>query len=270
MKKIFWLAALALLWAGCQQTPTAVPPPPAEPQPSSERLLLATLWFQRSAEMQASYFQAYNWATRVVAEKLAAPGRPQKPAVVFDIDETLLDNSPYEAKLIETAASYSPEGWKQWTDLAKAQPLPGSVEFLNFLDSAQVKIFYISNRSTDELESTLKNMRELGFPQVGQDNLFLKEQTSDKTARREKVAQAGFQTILYVGDNLTDFSEDYADRGADMGRGLVEQNRDKMGFEFIMLPNPMYGEWEKAALLNSWNWAPAQRDSLFRAALRSF
>src|SRR6187402_1774139 len=56
----------------------------------------ALLYQQRAAEYKALCFQAYNLAK--VRLDAALKQRHKKPlAVVTDIDETILDNSPYDA-----------------------------------------------------------------------------------------------------------------------------------------------------------------------------
>ncbi len=212
----------------------------------AEQLVMTVVWFQKSAEMQACYWQAYNLAKLALDKNLADYKGDKKKAVIVDVDETILDNSPYQAKLIEMQQTYALDTWKQWTNLAKAKALPGAVEFLNYAKSKNVEVFYISNRDADEVNKTMENLINEGLPFADEQHLLFREQkNSDKTIRRSKVDEQ-YEILLLVGDNLRDFDEIFADRQQNLGIDIVTENKDKFGTKYIMLPNPMYGEWEKA------------------------
>lgn len=210
---------------------------------SQDHLLYATIWFQRSPEMKALYYQGYNLASLKLSEFVKQ--KTSKPkAVVVDIDETMLDNSPFEAQEIFDKTEYTPELWKKWTSLAKAKALPGAVEFTHFCESLGVEVIYISNRKVDEVDVTVKNLDSLGFAFARKENMFFKEKVSSKRVRRDIVSEK-FEIIMLIGDNLNDLSEVFENRGLDWGSSIVEQNKKEFGNRFIVLPNPMYGDWEK-------------------------
>jgi len=211
----------------------------------SEYLVAATNWFQKSAEMRACYYQAFNLAKlQLIVNKEAY--KEEKPvAVVLDIDETILDNSPFQANLINTGRTYNSELWKEWTEKKTAKDLPGAVEFTKFAKSIGVEVIYISNRKVSALNATIQNMETYDFPNADTNFVMLKEQTSNKTERREKVKEK-YEILLYLGDNLTDFTEEYAKRSNDLGFGLVDAEKELFGLKYIILPNPMYGNWEGA------------------------
>ncbi len=219
------------------------PPVPANQKIASHKTL-AVLWYQRSAEMCALYYQAYNVAKSQLHKKIKTAGKGKK-AVVLDIDETILDNSPYEARRILTGTVYDSRTWREWTALARAAALPGALNFCRYAVSLGVEVFYISNRSVKERDVTLKNMKDLGFPFADVSHVLLRRRSGDKTARRQKVL-AGFNVLLWIGDNLGDFDARYDKRGPDGGKAKVDGDRVKFGTDFIILPNPMYGTWLKA------------------------
>jgi 5'-nucleotidase (lipoprotein e(P4) family) len=210
---------------------------------TQENLVNATIWFQRSPEMKALYYQGYNVAKLRLSEFVKQKTNKPK-AVVVDIDETMLDNSPFEAEQILKSTEYTPESWKKWSDLASAKALPGAVEFTKFCDSLGVAVIYVSNRKVDEIERTIKNLDSLGFSFARKEYFYFKEDVSSKKIRRDLVSQK-FDIVMLIGDNLNDLSEVFENRGEDWGSNIVELNRNEFGNRFIVLPNPMYGEWEK-------------------------
>jgi len=111
--------------------------------------------------------------------------------------------------------------------------------------SKGVEIFYISNRKSNELDSSIENMTELGFPELRREHFLFKEETSDKDARRA-IVKADYDILLYVGDNLNDYSNFLGDRQNDFGKNTLAENKEILGRDFIILPNPMYGNWEQA------------------------
>jgi 5'-nucleotidase (lipoprotein e(P4) family) len=208
-----------------------------------EHLVTATLWYQHSPEAKSLYYQGFNVAKERVLEFKNKPGEKPK-AIVVDLDETMIDNSPFQGRVIETGVGYSPEIWAKWTDRAMAKALPGAVEFTHFCDSVGVEIFYLSNRTTKELESTMQNLNSLGFSFVKPENMVLKDSISGKEPRRKSVAKK-YDIILLLGDNLNDFSDVFESRGDDWGLSIVDKYKEEFGRRFIVFPNPMYGEWEK-------------------------
>lgn len=250
MRPLIFIISI-LFFSSCQQFSKK------QPLGSEEKLSMqlgnATLWFQQSAEMEASFLQAYDKGKillKIKMDTLSDSGL--KPAVILDLDETVLDNSPYEARLFLKGENYSSESWKKWCNEAQADALPGAVNFLNFADSLGLKIFYVSNRKIGVFEPTLKNLKTLKLPQAEKDHLLLRTTKSDKTERREMV-KTDHQILLYVGDNLTDYSQIFAERDSTLGKDLVKKHQKELLHNFIMLPNPMYGEWESAIYENDFS-----------------
>ncbi|MCB8964929.1 MAG: 5'-nucleotidase, lipoprotein e(P4) family [Bacteroidales bacterium] len=260
MKRIALLLATALLFtAGCKNK--------AKQQTDQDHLLYATLWFQSSPENKALYHQGYNIAMMRLAQFAAIKTEKPKAAIV-DIDETMLDNSPFQAQEIIDNKEFTTEFWNEWTKLAKAKALPGAIEFSKMCDSLGITLFYISNRKTNEAEATIRNLDSLGFAFAKPENFLLKENESSKKARRDKIAEQ-YEIVILVGDNLCDFSEVFESRGDDWGVSLVEQYKNEFGNRYIILPNPMYGDWEKT-LYKTRDLTPEQRDSLRKQAIKGF
>ena len=214
----------------------------AEAEEDQDHLILATLWYQKSAEMRALYYQCFRNAETALAENMALAGRTKPAAVVLDIDETLLDNSPFQGWQVLEKKEFNNEDWFRWVESARAKPLPGAVEFTRYADSLGVEVFYVSNRTVHEMDPTVKNMAALGFPNADTTHMLLKETTSSKVERRALI-EKDYEIILLVGDNLADISGTYERRGSDLGISSVDADRRLFGTKYIVLPNPMYGAW---------------------------
>jgi len=247
MKTIISLATLLLLLASCRVNE----PKDAGIPENQDALLLSVLWFQKSAEMQALFYQGYNIAKSSLVENLKRIQGNKPLAVIMDIDETILDNSPSEAYQILNNVPFSMPMWKNWVNQASAKPLPGALEFTRFADSLDVEVFYVTNRELpDEYAPTLLNLKNAGFPFADTVHLVLKADVSSKEIRRKTIAEK-YDIIMLVGDNLADFDALFDKRGNDLGFKSVEENKELFGTRFIVLPNPMYGPWINAAIKES-------------------
>ena len=237
MKKLIIVTGLIML-ASC----ATVKQRSVAPAENQDQLILATLWYQKSAEMRALCYQCFRNAEIALAENLAWAGRAKPAAVVLDIDETLLDNSPFQGWQVLAQKEFNNEDWLRWVELAQAKPLPGAAEFTRYADSLGVEVFYVSNRTVQEMAPTIKNMAACGFADADSTHMLLKETVSSKVERRALV-EKDYEIVLLVGDNLSDHSEEYEKRGPDYGFAAVEEDRHLFGTRYIVLPNPMYGDW---------------------------
>ena len=237
MKKlIFLILGITIILNSCQQNSF-------EESKSQDHLIMSTLWYQKSGEMKAIYYQCFNWAKLRVDMAMVESNTETKKAVIVDIDETMLDNSPFETNCISTGKGYSKETWSKWTSQINAKALPGAVEFSKYAESKGVEVFYVSNRSVDDFDVTLKNLQKENFAFADSSHLFLKSNTSSKKPRRD-IIRENYEIVLLIGDNLGDFSEIFEDRSINYGFDIVEENSENFGKIFIVLPNPMYGNWE--------------------------
>lgn len=231
----------------------------------------AVLWQQQSAEHRALSYQAFNLGKLRLDQLLKGHSSLDKPmAIITDIDETIFDNSPFNGKLIQTNKSYSREGWIAWGKAEKATAIPGALDFLNYAVENGVTIFYVSNRLDEQKAETIKNMVKLGFPGVDKDHILLRTDTSGKEARRKLVSQ-NHEIVLLFGDNLTDFSKVYDSQGTERRNQLTDSLQLEFGYKFIVLPNPIYGDWEtKGIYEGSYDWTPTQKDSIRQAKIKSY
>lgn len=207
--------------------------------------MMATNWYQTSGEARALYLQGYNVATQRLKEYLKTPHT--KPySIVLDLDETVLDNSPYQAENIILGRGYDSKSWDEWVNMKKAKVVPGAKEFLQFADKNGVKIYYISDRTESQLEATIENLRAEGIPVQANDSVLLKnkDDKSGKVNRREYVKNHT-QLIMLFGDNLSDFDL-FSSKSIDERNAKVEELSKEFGDRFIIFPNPLYGAFETA------------------------
>ncbi len=210
--------------------------------PDNRYLLMATLYHQQAAEYQALCYQAYNLAALRLVESLQDQSINKARAVVVDVDETVLDNSPYQAACILNNYNY-PEGWDEWCQKAIALPVPGALDFLKLAEGYGVAIFYVTNRKAHLREATAANLREQGFPLSGETHLLMREEESDKESRRATIREK-YHISLLIGDNLGDFASGFNDSDQDNRMARTTESRGSFGKQWIVLPNPMYGDWE--------------------------
>ncbi len=228
------------------------------PSLGSNETLNAAVWMQLSAEYKASAIQAYQGALQHLPKSLADStwsaipnatdqlGKP--PAIIVDVDETVLDNSPFEARMIRADTVYNRLDWNRWVEERKAEAIPGAVDFLTTAAELGVTVFYVTNRSSDLDAATADNLKSEGFPLPGGADLVLTrgerdEWTGDKETRRDYVA-TNYRVVFVAGDDLNDFIS--TDDLSTVERAeVVDRYKDFWGERWIILPNPTYGSWER-------------------------
>ncbi len=230
--------------------------------------IFTTLFQQSAAEYRALCYQAYNIARQRLDEALAA-GRSGPMAVVTDIDETVLDNSAYAAHRSLQGKDYDAVSWAEFTGKGIADTVPGAYHFLKYAATRGVRVFYITNREEHERAGTLKNLQRFGFPDADESHLLTRKGTSGKEARRQSVA-ATHDILLFLGDNLSDFSFLFDKKSTTERFGATDGLAPEFGKKFIILPNPVYGDWEQALFRYNYNLTPAQKDSVLRSLLRAY
>jgi acid phosphatase len=268
------LATLFLL-AGCATVP---PPQPVAPAVPADDNLNATAWVQNAVEHDLIYLQTYRDARQRLSAALAdrgwdaltpddraRPARGLPPAVVLDIDETVLDNSPYQARLVRAHVPFDQVSWDTWCREARARALPGVVDFTRYAASRGVKVIFISNRDKALDEATVDNLRQVGVPVAGPDVLLglgtsvpgCEQHGSDKGCRRRWVSRH-YRVLMQFGDQLGDFM-DIPDNTPAGREAAVKPYLDWIGRRWFVLPNPSYGSWEPALFGNDWQLSTQER-----------
>lgn len=267
MKKHAFFFTFLFLLAACKG------PQKVSQQPSSSHLvedgkLWSSLFQQRAAEYQALCLQAFNIA-RLRTEQALQLSAAKPRAIITDIDETFLDNSPYAVHQALAGKDYEPATWNEWTAKGIADTLTGGLAFFSYAASKGIEVFYVTNREETERKGTLANLRRFNFPFADDRHLVMRKDLSSKEPRRQEIASQ-YEIILLLGDNLADFSALFDKKTwAERSRN-VQSLSAEFGKNFIVLPNANYGGWEDAIYLNKRDWTPLQKDSLIKAALKGY
>lgn len=245
--------------------------------------LNAVLWDQTSVEAKANALGAYALAhfrlDQALSDKswTAAPVEQtgdfadHPPAIVLDVDDTVLNTSAYQAWNVTAGTSFTPASWTAYVKSKSDSAIPGAVEFTQYAASKGVKVFYVTNRTKEEEGPTVEEMKTLGFPMGDNVDTFLsaKEQPdwgSAKGTRRAFIAK-DYRILLLLGDNLGDFTDSY--------KGTLDE-RDQVykdaaahwGHDWIAIANPTYGSFESAPYHGDYKLSPDAQRQLKIEALK--
>lgn len=286
------LATFTLL-AGCAATPprpaTAPAAAAAATSATANDNLNAVVWAQTAIEHDLIYIQTFrNAQSRLLTalrdpqwdalakEDRTMPAAGLPPAVVLDIDETVLDNSPYQARLVKSGGQYDEASWAAWCKEERARAMPGALAFTRYAAEHGIAVIYLSNRAQDLDTATLANLRQLGFPVSGPEAFLglgtvlpgCEQVGTEKGCRRQLVSRK-YRVLMQFGDQLGDFVDVVANTEAGRKQAITGY-MDWVGTRWFVLPNPTYGSWEPALFNNDWSAPPAQRRQQKLDALRYY
>lgn len=217
----------------------------------------AIQWLINSGESEALQYQAYNVATESL--KMKVNQETEKPkAVVLDIDETVFSNFGSTIEDYLTGEGYSKERFTAWCSEERASLIAGAGEFLQTAEELGVEVFYITNRYPEDLDYTINNMKALGLPNADAEHVLIKTDSSKK-ADRIAIVEETHEIIMFVGDNLNDFPEGFDKKSNEERKALVGDVEDKFGTDYIIIPNPTYGDWEGATFNYDYSKTDAQK-----------
>ncbi|MEX0720821.1 MAG: 5'-nucleotidase, lipoprotein e(P4) family [Balneolaceae bacterium] len=261
MKALTQLFLFAFFLAACSSTDQITEQEISASDQTKHPTTQATLWVQNSAEYKALAIQSYNAATRILPlplqdsywtaslEQQNSEFASLPPAIILDVDETVLDNAPFQARMIKQDSGFDNEAWNDWCREANADAIPGAVKFTSYAAEQGINIFFVTNRDFEVEEATRQNLASAGFPIPDSvDNIFSngeqEEWDSSKTERRKLIEQH-YRVIMIFGDDLNDFLP-AKNISEEQRTNLIEENSNYFGRRWFMLPNPVYGSWDQA------------------------
>jgi len=253
---------------------TALAQPDATVEQASNPLLYALAWKQSSAEYRALYHQGFNIARLHLQNALAQRQPGDKPlAVITDVDDTVLHVLSYWGHLVNTNKDFFEDPvWDQWIAEDLVTAAPGALEFLQFCETNNVEVFYVTSRDQGEptLSIALSNLQSVGAPFVDEAHVTVLRESSNKEIRQMEIMQS-HNVVVMLGDNLNDFRRKYYIRGDIDGRiAAMEEDKHLFGMQYVMFPNPTDGHWLAAIFGESEPPASAEnREILRQAATRS-
>ncbi len=241
--------SLACALALSAALPVLAQTPASTDRDIENNLMMAMAWKQTAAEYRALYHQGFNLARMRVEMALATPREDSLPlAIITDVDETVLLANDYWGYLIEQGQDFFDDAsWDRWVAQNRAVASPGALEFLQFCVDNGVEIFYVTNRDQGEatVQLALENLDAVGFPSADSEHLRVLRESSNKELVQQEIRE-DFDVVVLLGDNLNDFSRRYYSTDVDQRLGLMEQDRNKYGRDYILFPNPTDGHWVRA------------------------
>tara|TARA_B110000444_G_C18784675_1_gene569262 strand:+ start:642 stop:1307 length:666 start_codon:yes stop_codon:yes gene_type:complete len=221
MKQLFYILLFLLPISACQNE-------------GDIKLPNDVRWVTQSNEYTSLCEQIYSSAGSVLQNQFEGVDRP---VIVMDLDETVLNNVQYQVELFEKSETYNPTSWNTWVNKEMATAVPGVKSFiLDFKENYDGRIVFISNRDASTLIATQNNLKSLGL--LFEDDVFLlrKDKQDTKIVRRVEVIEGvgrmenygPYNVLAYFGDQTGDFPIDTS--------FVFSLNK-------FIFPNPMYGKW---------------------------
>jgi acid phosphatase len=194
-------ACISLLFAGmpglacpCNEIPKP------DPQKKSGPVTPESIAFTRSADYRKEFAAAIAGAKQAVLQHL----NEAKPAVVADIDETILDNR----EEFQSHPDFKWSEFDQWVQQANAPTLKPTADFLACARKQGCAVFLITGRPESERAATIQNLVRRG---VAYDGLYMrpggdiKGLAEDiKSNWRKQIENMGFHIVTNIGDQNSD------------------------------------------------------------------
>ena len=240
---------------------------------------------QRAVEYKANSLSAFALAKLRLEQALADKnwtGAPAEqtgayqdlpPAVVLDLDETLLDNSRFQAWMVLNDQTFSPPVWTKFVNAQVTEAIPGAVDFAKFAESKGVKVFYISNRTAEEEGFDTQECGAPRFPDGRQRRHIPDDQGSPGMDLGEGLAarlrRQGLSRAAQSRRQFRRFVDSYRTSEEERLK-IFEANKERWGREWIMLANPAYGSIESAPFGHDYKKSADEQRKAKRSVLQSW
>lgn len=229
------------------------------------------LWVRDAAEFDALTLQAYRAASDdlplLIGDKswTAMPGQQNygqlPPAIIIDIDETLVSNVAFQAAL---EPPFENSKLDDWNSANIATAIAGAAEFVRLAREHGVELFFVTNRpcetkarvpdSCPQEAVTVQDLIEAGIPADAEHVMLANERPDwdrEKVIRRNLIAK-DYRIIMIIGDDLSDFIPCVRKKihAPCKERATIASRRNQTrvyssywGAGWYILPNPMHGSW---------------------------
>ena len=213
----------------------------------------AIKWYRDSAERNAIYHEVFLLGGNAIKQKVTKEKlKPHKWGVVFDIDETLLDNSQWN---FQHDIHGNPQEWNDFAGLGISLKTPGAAKLTNEIHKLGGYVNLVSNRPATILAATEKNLKHEGiyYDQILLDTSKSTEWNVDKNSRFDAIIKgkapskfSSIKIIAWFGDNIQDFP--HVKQAKIYKQNMHGAAYDPFGTTYFVIPNPMYGSWENNPL----------------------
>jgi predicted secreted acid phosphatase len=161
----------------------------------------------------------------------------QKPALVFDTDDTTLFT--YDMEVSEMHFTFSPAIQQQWIDDQRFAATPAMVAYVNRAAKIGYRIVGLTGRKESQEALTLANLRKVGYTAFTAKNFYTKWEGTkpsyircvDASACTTVEYKAGTRRYLEKKKGLT-IVGNYGDQWSDLQGGYADH--------VVKLPNPTY------------------------------
>jgi predicted secreted acid phosphatase len=216
---LIWFAPAAL--AEPPAPPAPIIPPPVQPANIGDLKFDATDYYDSGAyliDLQLAAAPAIAWITEEAQ-------RVNRPAVIFDIDETALSN--WEAikandfgRVFDGPCDRLPEGpcgWRAWDFRAQSTVIQPTMDIFTAARDHGAAIFFITGRDEAQRVATERNLQAVGY--TGYTKLIMEPPGAHyvsaadfKAPQRAQIQQQGYTIIANVGDQPSDLDGGFSER----------------------------------------------------------
>lgn len=225
--------------------------------PDTSNVYMAIKWYLNSPEKTAIYNEVFNMGySHIESQVKSIKPKSGSFGVVFDIDETLLDNMQYAKKReVLECQSFTWPSWNAFMQSGSSMATPGASNITCKIEKLGVKVVLVTDRTKKLFDATLKNLNKVGIcynsvvfsssthkmDKNSRFNAILKGDYTDLIASNKNLPP--LNVIAYFGDNIQDFP-------AIRQKDAIKQDANskffkQFGERYFSLTNPVYGSWMK-------------------------
>ena len=211
-----------------------------------QQTILSTLWQQQADESLTLSWQTFNMAADTIDQGLTALTKTGKtPALVTDIDDTIVNATAYFADFIGTNNRLTESLDFHWWQHQPAEHKPGALHFLNYAHSKGVEILYLTARTPipEIYDYTFNLLDRLGVPGADREHIQISPGIQKSTFVRQWGTSENRELLLAMGDKFADLGFDVKTDPV-LQKEWIANHPQEPGHKHLVLPNAAYGSWE--------------------------